>query len=246
MKITIFGYGVVGQALHSIINPNTYLQIVDPIHFKDYEIEPTDIAFICVSANNFKDDSQDITNIIDALKKSKSYLNVIKSTILPENVDYLIELFPDKNIIINPEFLTEIDSFDTIKNEKICVIGANKYVDAQLLIEFYKNCNVKYEKYEVCKPNEAMLFKYIRNCFGALKVTFWNIINQKYNTRKVAKIFNEYERLNPQGLMSTIALDGKPGFGGKCFPKDMKAFNKVLNSDVFTEILDFNSKIRDE
>jgi UDP-glucose 6-dehydrogenase len=44
--------------------------------------------------------------------------------------------------------------------------------------------------------------------------------------------------------MTHIALDGNFGFGGKCLPKDLDAFNTKLQNPIITELLKYNLEIR--
>ena len=40
--------------------------------------------------------------------------------------------------------------------------------------------------------------------------------------------------------------DGRLGFGGTCFPKDLNAFNSVFNSIVLSKIIEYNKELRDD
>ncbi len=70
------------------------------------------------------------------------------------------------------------------------------------------------KKFTVMSPLEAELTKYIHNVFGAYKVTFFN----------AAK---EY----------VPGPDGKRGYGGKCFPKDVNAFAKMTKGTPLGTLL---------
>ncbi len=61
--------------------------------------------------------------------------------------------------------------------------------------------------------------------------------------RKIA--FDNFEIIGP--YMSLVpGPDGKRGFGGKCLPKDIRAFSTVTNSDLLSSIIKYNDEIRDD
>ena len=104
---------------------------------------------------------------------------------------------------------------------------------------------------DICSLREAMEIKYARNVLGALKVLFFHELNEAgFNVRKIELILNRFESLDPQGLMAKLCVDGKKGFGGKCFPKDVEAlmfeaYKKSKNAgEFFRNILESNDQLR--
>ena len=88
---------------------------------------------------------------------------------------------------------------------------------------------------------EAEITKYAHNVFGALKVTYFNGI---YDICKKNNL--DYDKVREGVLLSGYinaphtqvpGPDGKFGYGGKCFPKDVNAFTELLSGYPIYEIL---------
>lgn len=247
----IIGFGVVGQSLGNYFDSKskTY-DIIDPKFSDSKNLDGVDLnnydkIFICI--NIFNDDSgiQDIKPLKDILAniEAKEFkgLVIIRSTLLPNNVDF-IEFSYNLKLVTWPEFLTEVSSF---KPAKYNIIGANNIKYAQELIKILDAPG------DICKLREAMEIKYARNALGALKVLFFHELNEVgFNVRKIEMILNRFEDFDPQGLMAKLCADGKKGFGGKCFPKDVEAlmfeaYKKSEQAGVFfRNILESNDQLR--
>ena len=88
---------------------------------------------------------------------------------------------------------------------------------------------------------EAEITKYSHNVFGAVKVTFFNGI---YELAKQTGC--DYEKIRKGVLLSGYinephtmvpGPDGKTGYGGKCFPKDVAAFINFCQSTKISKLL---------
>lgn len=84
--------------------------------------------------------------------------------------------------------------------------------------------------YIVTSSYEASLAKYAHNTFGALKVTYFNCVKELCDKKQLSfeKVRNGIllsENINSEHTC-VPGPDGKLGYGGKCFPKDVKAFEK--------------------
>jgi len=68
--------------------------------------------------------------------------------------------------------------------------------------------------------------------------------NIEYN--KVKEIaFDSFSILGPH-MTQVPGPDGSRGFGGKCLPKDIRAFSTVYNSDLLDSIIKYNDSLRDD
>ena len=179
-KIGIMGFGFVGQALAGICNGP--VKIYDP-KFKEsringykVDLKNCDIVFICVGTpsneNGYLDDIQVMSSLEYLDKQQFKGLVVIKSTILYGHISEFISK-SELKIVVNPEFLSQISSFEDTQNQTEILIGCNNIIYAKELMDFYNTqTNLVGQNFEICSIKEACDFKYIRNIFGATLVTF--------------------------------------------------------------------------
>lgn len=245
MKIGVIGCGVVGGVLIKYLESRRsprQLEIrkYDPrLGYSDSMAE-CNMVFISVPVPTNKNGDQDLGFIHEALTYCPSSAQIyIRSTVLPGTNDKL-------GTISMPEFLTERTAYqDFLKAPILC--GYNNS-----LKELFP------EKYIIHVSNmEAETIKYAHNTFGAMKVTYFNLINEiceKYNM--------DYQNILKGVLISGLinethtsvpGPDGKTGYGGKCFPKDVRAFIKWINGNMdqdpylfIKKIDDLNSRYRNE
>ena len=224
MNILIVGHGFVGQAVDYAFS-NTVKFIVDP---KYDTFIPTDnllhydIIFVCVPTPMGIDGSID-TSILDGVLEQVAdhKMVVVKSTVTPD-------IIKKYDVIYNPEFLTESSSKEQFVSAKFHILGGPSHRTAWLE-GFYK-------KYSLCDnadfyhmtAEEASFVKYSINSFLAMKVTFFNQLfdtvtstNSNYNV--IIKAIAADNRIGPSHT-KVPGFDGKQGFGGACFPKDISAF----------------------
>ena len=141
-------------------------------------------------------------------------------------------------MVFNPEFLTEKNAkFDFINETKFVVGGPKenvKKVSNLYQWRFGKSISVIETDFE-----SAEMIKYLTNTFFATKVSFMNdmkLLSEKIgaNWEDVLEGFASDKRVGPTHL-SVPGHDGKYGFGGSCFPKDIQAliyFSEKLGLDM--------------
>jgi UDPglucose 6-dehydrogenase len=105
-------------------------------------------------------------------------------------------------------------------------------------------------------PVEASLFKYAVNTYLATKVTFFNQLKQicddyGANFNMLARALPIDHRIG-HSHMKIPGPDGKAGFGGSCFPKDLNAFIKFAEKEtsvdptIWKEVRKVNNEIRSQ
>lgn len=229
--ISIIGNGFVGNAIHQGLKNHYSLCIYDICKTKRLntfkETVNNDIIFICVPTP-IDDNGKFVLNILEDVIKElpNGKILIIKSTIIPSAADKLVKMFPNQNLVFNPEFLTERTAVEDFKNQKRIVLGGAK-VPMNKVEEMYRKV---FPKVKIIKTDykTACFIKYFCNCFFAAKVSLMNEFYQ------IAKAEGVKWDIALDGLLSSEWVnpmhtqvpgpDGDCGFGGKCFPKDIVAF----------------------
>ena len=102
---------------------------------------------------------------------------------------------------------------------------------------------------------ELIMTKYVRNCFLATKVAFFNDIHKlcetvNVNYNNVANLTSMDRRIG-SSHMQVPGPDGELGFGGACFPKDTKALVATgkhydVELEILKDVIKANKKVRKE
>jgi len=260
MKVSIIGHGFVGKALENALNENTETLIIDPIYenkISDITLFNPDYIFICVPTPMADDGNQDLS-ILDTVIQEIKVLDlnskiILKSTVLPNNIAIIEESIPD--IIYNPEFLTEKNSFEDFINGDLIVIGGKKK-DFEKITAFYKNhTKCLTTNFILTDLIAASLIKYTINSYLASKVMFFNELHnlfKKSGTDEKWDNFIDAVSSDPRigrSHMKVPGPDGRYGFGGACFPKDTQAlYNYSISEEtplkILKKVIELNNNIR--
>ena len=234
----------------------------------DIEVEMIIIAVGTPSDINGDIDLEYIINscklIGKYLRKSKKHISVVvKSTVLPGTTDTLVKNILEKEsfkcvgefgIGMNPGFLREGSAIEDFMNPDRIIIGFEDQTTKIKLQNLYKNWDCAKM---LVNTRTAEFIKYTNNCFLALQISAANeIANLAYEIGNVdiKEIMHgvhldkrwspiiDNKRINP-GILNY--LKAGCGFGGSCFPKDIKAIRnlglkKGLNMKVLTSIIEVN------
>ena len=234
MKIGIIGFGFVGKALHNGLKKDVNSIEIDPklnTNIEDLKNHKPDIVFICLPTPMNDDGSQNINivnNVISEINKFDSnLLIVLKSTILPKYVEEISKIC--KNLVINPEFLRENYAEEDFINSEIIIFGGEEE-NCNKLSYFYKNhTNCICKEYVITDDKSASLIKYTINSFLALKVIFFNEMKSVFKNLNTETKWQDFinalskDKRMGSSHMSVPGPDGRFGFGGPCFPKDVSA-----------------------
>ena len=267
MKIGIVGQGYVGTAVKNVFEKhyetNTYdLNGKCSCKSMDELIDNSDIIFVCVPTPMKKDGSCDtsiVERVVKDIDESVVYRNktieliAIKSTVPPTTTEKLNDECKHVQVVFNPEFLTEANFIEDFKNQNRIIIGGPRPASTKLR-QIY---SLVFPNVPIIKTGSttAEMVKYLTNTFLATKVSFANemkmlcdFFNIDYD--KVVEYSTYDERLG-NSHWAVPGPDGKLGFGGSCFPKDINALISIADKwEIQTNVLlgawDTNLDVRPE
>lgn len=252
MKIGIIGNGFVGKATHQLqckdievlaydINP----ELCIPQGTQLIDLLDCQIIFISVPTPMNKDGScyLDIVKSVISDLKTINYSNfiILRSTVPIGTCDNLKCYFM-------PEFLTEKNYINDFINNKNWIFGMFnnnlkfKNIIKELLYLAKKNNRINFNNSNFVSNKEAEMIKMFKNTFLATKVSFCNEIyefcqikNIDYDTIK--KYVTHDIRIG-NSHTNVPGHDGKKGFGGTCFPKDISSLKyEMIKSKMEPHIL---------
>ena len=237
MNVGIVGLGYVGTALKEGFKHKHNIETYDlrddlsTCLSIDELVSKADLIFVCVPTPMNIDGSSNLSIVNDVIDKiaTSNYIDnqiiIIKSTVSPGTTEILNDKYKKINIVFNPEFLTEANFIEDFKNQNRIILGGPR--DATTILkQFYITI---FPKTPIIKTGStyAEMVKYLANTFLATKVSFANemkILCDKLNIDydKVIE-YAIYDKRLGTSHWSVPGPDGKPGFGGSCFPKDINA-----------------------
>ena len=269
-RIGIVGKGFVGSAVQFGFSPSVGVDAEVKVYDKDPNksthtlqevVLGSDIIFLSVPTPSNKDGSinldivKSILNDINEIySETVNSIILLRSTVIPGTTRKLQEKYPKLRIVFNPEFLTErAANFDFI-NQSRFVVGGN--LDDVLEVSelfrkrFGKSMSIIETNFET-----AELIKYMTNTFFATKISFLN--DMKLLSDKCGAIWEDaVEGFVRDGRVGHTHLsvpghDGRYGFGGSCFPKDIQALINCANDlgvdmNVLNGVWKTNLEVRPE
>lgn len=202
----------------------------------DSAIMNSDVSFICVGTPSDSEGNIDLrivkaasASIGDALRKKKGYhVIVVKSTVVPETTEKVVLPVIEKHsgkhqdefgIAMNPEFLREGKAVHDFMHPDKIVVGSMDKKSGDIVASLYSGLKCEVTR---TNPRTAEMIKYVNNSFLATKISFANEVG---NICKELGI-DTYEVMSAVGKDFRIGphfLNAGAGFGGSCFPKDVKA-----------------------
>ncbi len=206
-------------------------------------INASEIVFIAVGTPQDEDGSADLTHVITVAKEIGQQMNhslivVDKSTVpvgTAEKVRTTIQdeldkrdLAIDFDVVSNPEFLKEGSAVKDFMQPDRVVIGSENENSANTLKSLYRPFTINHERFIHMDIKSAEMTKYAANAFLATKISFMN------------EISNICEGVGADVNMVRIGIGSDNrigykfiypgcGYGGSCFPKDIKALAKTAD-----------------
>lgn len=243
-NVGIIGNGFVGEAQAFAFSPTSFVKIYDidknkSTHSLD-EVNKCDFIFVCVPTPMYENGSQDTSYIQKVFDKAVvGPVYIIKSTILPGTTKNLAKKNKKLKIVFSPEFLTERNAKLDMMTQSRVIIGGDPILTRKVRRLF----EIRFMNKNIIETDSdtAELIKYMNNTFFATKVSIMNefkLLSDKIGANWQDAIFG----FASDGRVGDSHLhvpghDGKFGYGGTCFPKDVNAIislAKKLNVELNT------------
>ena len=229
-NLGVIGHGFVGEAISFAFSSIADMYIYDTDSSRclnDIEsVHSCDFVFVCVPTPMYKDGTQDLSYVENAFQKATDKpIYILKSTVLPGTTDRLSKQHPNFKIIFSPEFLTERTAKIDMLTQSRIILGGDLSLTEKAKALF--NERFKTKNIILTDSKTAELTKYMNNCFFATKVSIMNefkLLCDKIgaNWEDALKGFVSDGRIGDSHL-NVPGHDGKLGYGGTCFPKDVNA-----------------------
>lgn len=236
--IGIVGLGTVGQAYKSFFPSALGYDKQKHIGSKK-AVNECKITFVCVPTPTNENGTQDISAVEDVLSWLRSPIIVLKSTVLPGTTRMLAGKYK-KDLVFSPEFLGALTATEDMKTMPLVLCG--EFDACQEVKKLFRGRKSYYFKdFEV-----GEVIKYAINSFLALKVSYMNQIYDACEKEGISyKLVMELGKIDKRVGTSHMMVTRERGYGGKCFPKDVKAFiHKYRCMTLLKEAAKYNEKIR--
>lgn len=226
----------------------------------EYEksISSSDIIFIAVGTPSKPNGDADLSTVFTVAEKLAPHLKKnftvvsCKSTVpvgTNKKIGEIINQYKSKNAEVAvascPEFLREGSAiYDTINADRV-VIGSDSKKAVELLLKLHKPMN---GKRVITNLASAELIKYASNAVLATKISFANLISF-YCEKADADVENVLDAVGMDKRIGRIFMDPGVGYGGACFPKDVKAIINIgkhlgIDSLLFDAVEKINYEAR--
>jgi len=216
------------------------------------------VIFICVGTPPNSDGSADLSQIKEvALALAEvidDYKVIVTKSTVPVGTNRWIKSLIDEHkkndvtvdIISNPEFLREGRAVEDFMHPDRVIIGGESAYAIAIIKDIYRPLYLAETPFIITNLETAELIKYASNAFLATKITFINEI-ANFCEKIGADITVVAKGMGLDPRIGSKFLNPGPGFGGSCFPKDVKALihqGRLYNSPfkILEAVIEVNEK----
>lgn len=222
----------------------------------DEGLEHGDIIFLALPTPEDENGSADLSYVLDVSqeigKRIKEYKVIVDKSTVPvgtaEKVKAVIAKYADCefDVVSNPEFLREgfaVDDF--LKPERI-IVGSSSERATDLMRKLYGPFVRSGNPIIIMDEKSAELTKYAANSYLATRITFMNEI-ANYCEKVGADVDKVRVGMGTDSRIGKRFLFPGIGYGGSCFPKDVKALlnagkDKNYDFQILNSVIEVNQK----
>ncbi|REH45763.1 UDPglucose 6-dehydrogenase [Tenacibaculum gallaicum] len=210
-------------------------------------IKEAEIVFIAVGTPMGDDGSADLQYVLAVAKEIGQKMNnrliiVDKSTVpvgTADKVKATIQSELDKrnatikfDVVSNPEFLKEGDAINDFMKPDRVVIGAESEYAFEKMRQLYVPFTMSHERFIAMDVRSAEMTKYAANAMLATKISFMNEM-ANICERVGADVNNVRAGIGSDSRIGYSFIYPGAGYGGSCFPKDVKALKKIAEENGY-------------
>lgn len=221
-------------------------------------VQESDIIFICVGTPSNEHNEADLTAVKDVAKAVGQYMNdykivVNKSTVPVGTADLVKKIIKDNqsneiefDVVSNPEFLREGAAVKDFENPDRIVIGLESKKAEEMMASLYRSRARTDKPIMITDIRSAEIIKYASNAMLATRISFMNQLSYLCekagaDIKEVAKGMGFDNRIGSRFLQAGV------GYGGSCFPKDVKALISTLKeNDCGFDLFESVDRINDD
>jgi len=218
-------------------------------------------CFIAVGTPTADDGSVDTTDVLDVARSIGSYMEkdmivVNKSTVPVGTADIVRKIIREQlekrdvhfnfDMVSNPEFLKEGAAIEDFMRPDRIVIGTDNVRTVELIKQLYEPFVRNQHPFLVMDIQSAEITKYAANAMLATRISFMNEIAQLCD-RVGGDIINVRLGMGSDRRIGMPFLYAGAGYGGSCFPKDIKAIINIghengISMDIITAVEKVNDR----
>ncbi len=215
------------------------------LHFStSYDsIAKSEAVFLAVGTPSSDDGSADLKYLFAACDNLVPFIHdglvvVVKSTVPVGTGNKLREYIKGKTtkkffVVNNPEFLKEGSAVEDFMKPERIIIGHLEAEAGEKIEELYEPFNRQAKRTIRMSNLSAEMTKYAANCFLAAKISFMNEIARLCDIMG-ADVEEVRHGISTDSRIGSQFLYPGPGYGGSCFPKDVKALEYTAKQNGLT------------
>ena len=224
-------------------------------------LKESEIIFIAVGTPPNEDGSADLSHVLgvatsigqlmehELIIVDKSTVPVGTAELVAKNIKQQLEKRGVEipfHVVSNPEFLAQGTAVKDFLEPSRIVIGADDSKTIETMRELYEPFTRRESRFFAMDAKTAEIVKYASNCFLAVKISAANDL-----ANVCSKVGADYENvrkaMGADPRIGEAFMYASSGFGGSCFPKDVKALVKTAkdfgyDAEMLRQTLQTNEK----
>jgi UDPglucose 6-dehydrogenase len=199
-------------------------------------VRSSQVIFLCLPTPPNEDGSVDLSHVLEVSDNLAPYINgykiIVSKSTVPVGTCYRIKKIISKrtkykfDVVSNPEFLKEGAAVSDFMSPDRVIVGTRSRKASKIMCELYSSFMRVSERFILMDERSSELAKYSANSMLALRISFMNEIANLCERVK-ADIDLVRQGIGSDPRIGSSFLFPGTGYGGSCFPKDVKGLIKT-------------------